>query len=131
MNHYLSLIYHIFNYRLSRFFNKPFSFPINLTLSVTNICYSRCKTCNVWKIHKKYPDRSKKELKLEEWEKILRSIGKTPIWVTVTGGETMLRADLPDIINHVEKYNKPKYINIATSGIYPEKNSEKYKNYFK
>jgi len=124
VKHYFSLIYNVLLYRLSRLFNYPLSLPINVTLSITNKCYSKCKTCNVWKIYKNNPKLADKELTTKEWKKALKSLGKTPIWFTITGGETMLKKDLVEIVSFIVKYNKPRYINIATSGIYPKKTIE-------
>ncbi|MCP4534768.1 MAG: radical SAM protein, partial [Delftia sp.] len=64
---------------------------MNLTLSLTYRCNSRCATCNVWK-------READELTLDEWERVLRSLGHTPYWITVSGGEPLLRPDAVEII---------------------------------
>ena len=118
---YLKLAYIIPTYWASKAFNHAIAKPINVTLSVTNRCYSKCKSCNVWKQHKENPEIAKQEMTLKEWEASLKSLGKTPIWFTITGGETTLRDDLPEIVSLIASYNKPRYINLATSGIYPKK----------
>ncbi|MEK6916340.1 MAG: radical SAM protein, partial [Nanoarchaeota archaeon] len=122
---YIKLGTKILLYKLSRTLGYPLAKPINITLSITNKCYSRCKSCNVWKIYPNAPNLMSKELKIEEWQKIFQSIGKGPVWFTFTGGETMLREDIDTMVRYIMKYNKPAYINIATSGIYPEKTEKK------
>ncbi|AJF61547.1 TPA: radical SAM protein [Candidatus Woesearchaeota archaeon] len=118
---YVRLGYSIPAYRLSRVLNHPLAKPINITLSVTNRCYSRCRSCNVWKVHKENPEIATQEMTTEEWGKCLKSLGRGPIWFTITGGETTLRDDLPQIVSLIAKHNRPRYINLATSGIYPKK----------
>lgn len=100
-------------YILFRKFGKPIMMPFNYTLSITYRCNSRCKTCNIWQ--KKVPVEM--ELNTEEWIKILKSLGRSPFWITISGGEPFLRKDLTDIIEAIMKYNKPSIINIPTNGI--------------
>ncbi|NTV22783.1 MAG: radical SAM protein [Nanoarchaeota archaeon] len=100
--------------RASRFLNKPLSYPLNVSLSVTDRCNSRCKTCNVWK-RKAYET----ELSTWEWEQILMNIGH-PYWISISGGEPMMRPDIADILLLVEKIVHPKKLSIATNGLLPE-----------
>ena len=44
--------------------------PINFTVSITNKCNARCKTCNIWRIYEEQPELSKSELSAEEFERI-------------------------------------------------------------
>lgn len=111
--------YWIFN----RLFKLPFYFrsmPLNLTLSVTNRCIAKCKTCNIWKIYADDPELVKQELVSDEWERILKSIGTSPAWITISGGNQFLRKDLTCIIKHVVEYCRPSIINIPISGVIPE-----------
>ncbi|MGB9960253.1 MAG: radical SAM/SPASM domain-containing protein [Candidatus Bathyarchaeales archaeon] len=109
-----------------RALGKPSMLPLNYTLSVTYRCNSKCKTCGIWNIQNKVPVET--ELTLDEWEKVLKSLGESPYWVTISGGEPFLRKDLVEIIGLIERYNKPKILNIPTNGILwkmiPEKVSE-------
>jgi len=84
--------------------------PLNLTLSVTFNCNSRCLTCN---IHKKTSD----ELDLNEWRHVFHGLGKTPFWVTISGGEPFLRADLPALVASLYDICRPSIINIPTNGL--------------
>lgn len=87
--------------------------PINITLSLTNRCNSRCRTCGIWK-HKV------NDLSIEDWKKIIPSLGN-PFWVTVTGGEPFLREDLVSLIKLISENNKPATLNLATNGILTDK----------
>lgn len=98
-----------------RALGKPVLMPFNYTLSITYRCNSRCKTCNIWLIQKRIPREA--ELTLEEWSKVLKSLERSPFWITISGGEPFLREDLAEIVKMIDKYNKPKIINIATNGI--------------
>src|SRR6185312_8938130 len=94
------------SYALSR----PLALPLNLTVSVSYRCNSRCKTCNVWQ-------RPNDDLTLEEYEQIFASIGHAAYWFTFSGGEPTLRKDLPEIIGAAYRHCRPGIINIPTNGI--------------
>ncbi len=90
--------------------------PINLTFSVTNVCQSRCKTCHIWRLYQTHPEKRFDELKIEEIEKIFRSMGHVYIF-NVSGGEPFLRQDLWDIIVLACKHLNPGIIHIPTNAI--------------
>lgn len=102
-------------YKLFRTFGFPKILPMNITLSVTGKCNSQCSTCNIWK--KKI---DKPELSLDEIDKTFISLGKIPVWFTMSGGEPFLRADFVDICKFAYKRCSPKVINIPTNGIMHE-----------
>ncbi len=89
---------------------KPLALPMNLTISVSYRCNSRCKTCNVWQ-------RPNDDFTLEEYEKTFASVGRAAYWFTFSGGEPTLRKDLPEMIGLAYKYCRPGVINIPTNGI--------------
>lgn len=89
---------------------KPFALPMNLTISVSYRCNSRCKTCNVWQ-------RPNDDFTLEEYDKTFASIGRDAYWFTFSGGEPTLRKDLPEIIGAAYRHCRPGIINIPTNGI--------------
>jgi len=93
-------------YNISRKIGKPLIMPLNFTYSITTRCNSRCKTCMLWKT------KPKDELSLEEWKKVLKSIGRVPFWVTITGGTQFLRPDFIKIFRKIVEVNKPKIINL-------------------
>src|SRR6185436_19645102 len=78
-------------YRLMHAFGFPRMKPVNLTISTTFRCNSRCLTCNVY-------ERPVVELNAEEWDKVFRSLGRSAMWFTFSGGEPFLRRDLVTII---------------------------------
>lgn len=89
---------------------KPLVLPMNLTISVSYRCNSRCKTCNVWQ-------RPNDDFTLEEYEKTFASIGHAAYWFTFSGGEPTLRKDLPEMVELAYRYCRPGIINIPTNGI--------------
>src|SRR5450432_933656 len=90
--------------------NKVLVLPLNLTISVSYRCNSRCKTCNVWQ-------RPNDDFTIEEYEKTFESIGRTPYWFTFSGGEPTLRKDLPAMVGAAYRHCRPGIINIPTNGI--------------
>src|SRR6266568_1464833 len=89
---------------------KPLALPMNLTISVSYRCNSRCKTCNVWQ-------RPNDDFTIEEWDKTFESVGRAAYWFTFSGGEPTLRKDLPDMIASAYRHCRPGIINIPTNGI--------------
>jgi len=98
------------SYYLFRSFGWPQRLPMNLTLSITNRCNSRCKTCNIY-------NKKSDELDLQEWKRILHSLGKVPFWATISGGEPFLRPDLLDLVCSLYDQCHPSIINIPTNGL--------------
>jgi MoaA/NifB/PqqE/SkfB family radical SAM enzyme len=92
--------------------------PMVLTFSVTNLCQSRCQSCNIWDIYKQRPGLWKQELQLFEVERVFRSIGQI-YFFNVSGGEPFLRKDLPEIIELALVYMKPRIVHIPTNAISP------------
>jgi MoaA/NifB/PqqE/SkfB family radical SAM enzyme len=89
---------------------KPLALPMNLTISVSYRCNSRCKTCNVWQ-------RPNDDFTIEEYEKTFESIGHAAYWFTFSGGEPTLRKDLPEMVGAAYRHCRPGIINIPTNGI--------------
>jgi MoaA/NifB/PqqE/SkfB family radical SAM enzyme len=98
----------------SRRWGWPRTLPMNLTLSLTYRCNARCATCNVWK-------RQADELSLAEWDRVTRSLGRAPYWITVSGGEPLLRADAVAILETICANCRPAILNIPTNGLLPER----------
>jgi MoaA/NifB/PqqE/SkfB family radical SAM enzyme len=84
--------------------------PVNITVSVSYRCNSRCKTCNVWLL-------PNDDLILDEWDRVFQSLGDAPYWFTFSGGEPTLRKDLPDMVESAYHHCRPGIINIPTNGI--------------
>lgn len=84
--------------------------PASLTVSLTYRCNSRCMTCRVY-------ERESRELTLDEYGKIFRSIGRAPHWITFSGGEPFLREDIDSVCIEAYRHCRPKIINIPTNGL--------------
>ncbi|HVN96231.1 MAG TPA: radical SAM protein [Syntrophorhabdaceae bacterium] len=93
---------------------------MNLTLSVSYTCNSHCKTCN---IH----ERKARELSLNEWQRVFESLGKSPFWITMSGGEPFLRKDLPELVRSLYDRCSPALINIPTNGLLADRIIESVK----
>ena len=83
--------------------------PVNITISLLYSCNSRCQTCNVY-------EKKVKNFTVEEYEKTFASIGTSPYWFTMSGGEPFLRKDIADVCRAAYKYCQPGIINIPTNG---------------
>lgn len=101
-------------YNLARRTRRIRPLPMNLTFSVSYRCNSRCQTCNVWR-------KRVQDLSLDEYEQIFRKLGKTPYWLTFSGGEPFLRPDLIDIALAAYRHCRPGIINIPTNGLLVER----------
>ena len=84
--------------------------PVNITVSVSYRCNSRCKTCNVWLL-------PNDDLTVPEWDRVFESLGRSPYWFTFSGGEPTLRKDLPEMVKSAYDHCRPGIINIPTNGI--------------
>lgn len=91
----------------------PLRLPLNFTLSVLYACNSRCMTCNVY-------ERKVKILSVEEYDRILSTVGRAPYWFTLSGGEPFLRKDLVDIAKVAYERCRPAIINIPHNGTFPD-----------
>lgn len=101
-------------YRLMHALGLPRVRPVNVTISTTFRCNSRCLTCNVY-------DRPVDEMDGGEWERVFRSLGRSVTWFTFSGGEPFLRKDLPDVVESAYRICRPRVINIPTNGTYPDR----------
>ncbi|MFA5115110.1 MAG: radical SAM protein [Candidatus Omnitrophota bacterium] len=101
-------------YYLNRRFRKATILPSNIVFVVTSKCNSRCKTCFIWK----HRENEQKELTLEEYKKIFKSINKA-YWVTAGGGEPFLREDFSEILHNICRSLRPRILNIPSNGSQP------------
>ncbi len=97
-------------YRAYRRFGWPQMLPLNITISPSPKCNSRCLTCNIWM-------KREDELTLHEWEKVLASLGTAPYWFTISGGEPLMYPNIVELAQLVYQHNKPGIINIPTNAI--------------
>ena len=101
-------------YKAEQLFHYPHTKPLSLTVSITQRCNSKCKTCNIWRDS---TDTRDPELSLSEYERIFKSIGPSVIWYTLSGGEPFLREDIVEIVALIKKYSNPKIVIIPTNAI--------------
>ena len=101
-------------YMLYRTCGRPRQLPMSLTISVTSKCNSRCKTCRIYETQYDH-------MTVDQYGCLFRSLGRTPVWVTLSGGEPFLREDLPEICASLYADCRPAVINIPTNGILHQK----------
>jgi MoaA/NifB/PqqE/SkfB family radical SAM enzyme len=110
MNSKYKILTRIPKYKMFRALGFPKMLPLNLTVSVTYHCNSRCKTCNVWK-------KETREFSFDEFDMIFKKIGDLPYWFTISGGEPFLRKDIVELCQSAYDNCRPGIINIPTNGI--------------
>lgn len=110
----LPLPAHLARYRLAHATGRAQALPINLTVSVTYSCPSRCATCDIWQ--KKVDDMT-----VDEYGRLFRTLDKVPIWATISGGDQFLRRDLDEIVRLIRQEIEPSIINIPMNGILTER----------
>ena len=100
---------------LANLFNKRT--PINVMISVTNKCPSRCKYCNI-------PLRKQKEMKTEDFFSLFDQLAKLGTQrIALWGGEPLVRDDIGEIINYAKK--KGFYVTLDSNGyLIPQKIDE-------
>ncbi len=96
-----------------RMVNKTSNAPFHFTLFVTNKCNNFCQHCFYWE---SLNQPSIDELKVEEIEKMSKSMGKI-FTLLLTGGETYLRKELPQIVKTFYDNNKIKNLITPTNGM--------------
>jgi MoaA/NifB/PqqE/SkfB family radical SAM enzyme len=110
----LPLLARLAGYRMAHTTGAPRQLPVNLTVSVTYSCPSRCATCDIWQ--KKVDD-----LSVDEYGRLFPTLRKVPVWVTVSGGDQFLRGDLDEIIRLIKTQLEPSIVNIPMNGIVTER----------
>jgi len=109
-----SLIARLPLYRAFRRWGFPRLLPANVAVNLLYACNSRCLTCNVY-------DRHVKMLTPDELDRVFRSLGRAPVWVTLTGGEPFLRKDIPEIAAALYRRCRPAVVAIPTNGTFPDR----------
>ena len=93
------------------FDKKPSRGPTFVGWNVLFNCNAVCSFCDTHELHKQL-DR---EMSNEEAMSVVKQLGETGTWhLSLTGGETLLRKDLPEIIQEAKKYNM--FVNVNTNG---------------
>ena len=106
----LLIMFRIVGYWFMKHLGFPRLLPMNYTVSLLYTCNSRCSTCRIWK-------KKAENLTVEEYAKIFRSVGRSPFWITFSGGEPFLRRDIVEVISTIYRASHPRIINIPTNGL--------------
>ncbi|MCE9547828.1 MAG: radical SAM protein, partial [Planctomycetia bacterium] len=72
--------------------------PYRLNISLTNLCDSRCKTCDIWQIYPEKRFAYRDELSAHEFRQIFRRLPSSVMWLSFSGGEPHLRKDFVEIM---------------------------------
>lgn len=110
----LPLLARLAGYRAAHATGLPRQLPVNLTVSVTYSCPSRCATCDIWQ--KKVDD-----LSVDEYGRIFPTLERVPVWVTISGGDQFIRADLDEVVRLIRTQIEPSIINIPMNGVITER----------
>ena len=106
----LNLLFRMLGYWLMKHLGFPRLLPMSYTVSLLYTCNSRCSTCNVWK-------KKAHNFTVEEYAKTFKKIGRSPYWITFSGGEPFLRKDIVEVVSTIYEISHPNIINIPTNGI--------------
>ncbi|HRS75353.1 MAG TPA: radical SAM protein, partial [Anaerolineaceae bacterium] len=106
----LNLLFRMLGYWLMKHLGFPRLLPMSYTVSLLYTCNSRCSTCNVWK-------KKAHNFTVEEYAKTFKKIGRSPYWITFSGGEPFLRKDIVEVVSTIYEISRPNIINIPTNGI--------------
>ncbi|MEO7793838.1 MAG: radical SAM protein [Thermoanaerobaculia bacterium] len=88
--------------------------PRYLLLHVNSVCDARCRMCFTWD---RMMDRwDARGLPLEAHRKIARSLGDLP-QLTVSGGEPLLRRDLPEILSAYYTEANTRFFTVPTNAL--------------
>ncbi|OQA40429.1 MAG: Antilisterial bacteriocin subtilosin biosynthesis protein AlbA [Chloroflexi bacterium ADurb.Bin325] len=93
-----------------RRFGWPKLYPFSVVVSVSFRCNSKCRTCDVWR-------KPNDDMSAEEWDKVFANLGRTPFYITFTGGEPFLRRDLDEMVISAYRHCRPSVITIPTNGL--------------
>lgn len=80
--------------------------PRLVNLEVTKFCNAKCDFCDYWK--------TKESPQLDDYVDVVKRI--RPLMVSITGGEPLLRKDLPQIIRRIHESMFFIYIGMVTHG---------------
>jgi len=121
----VALAFHGLHHKISDLMRSRPPLPFSVALSVTGLCNSRCKICNIWAVKSRRSD-----FEAWEWEKLLAQIGPHIKFYTYTGGEPFIREDLPELLYLPFKYGSPYYLTLSTNCLFPERVRDYLERFF-
>ncbi len=80
--------------------------PKLLNLEITKLCNARCDFCDYW--------QTKHEERLSDYTPVIKKIN--PLVTVITGGEPMIRKDLPDIVRQIKGCSIFIFTSMVTKG---------------
>ncbi len=90
---------------------KPSRGPTFVGWNVLFNCNAKCSFCDTHELH----NQLDREMTHDEAMSIVKQLGEAGTWhLSLTGGETLLRKDLPEIIQEAKKHNM--FVNVNTNG---------------
>lgn len=91
---------------LKYLYTKATGRPKLLNLEITKLCNARCDFCDYW--------QTKHEERLSDYTPVIKKIN--PLVTVITGGEPMIRKDLPDIVRQVKGCSTFIFTSMVTKG---------------
>jgi len=86
--------------------NRATKRPKLVNLEVTKLCNAQCDFCDYW--------QTRHEVRLTDYTPVIKKIN--PLVTVITGGEPMLRKDLPDIVRQVKRGSFCIFVSMVTKG---------------
>ncbi len=86
--------------------NRVTGRPTSLTLEITKRCNATCDFCPYWE--------ADEVEEVKDWTPVIRYF--QPLQVSITGGETLLRKDIVDVVRQVKDVPGFRYIGLYTNG---------------
>ncbi len=89
--------------------------PVSIALLMTLRCNARCIHCDIWKEH-----GEEERLTLEQWKSFLAELRRWlgPVAIHITGGEALLRPDVPEIVAHATRLGF--FVEFLTNGYWKD-----------
>jgi len=81
--------------------------PLHINLEISLACNARCPFCNYWK------EKPKNETPDSLFEFLKRM---NPLMITISGGEPLMRKDLPEYVKKLKKAVPHSYISLISNG---------------
>lgn len=99
--------------------SKTPAVPVYLIHFVTGRCNARCPHCFIFNPND--PRFEGEELRLEEIERLARSLNGGVYNVSLTGGEPFLRKDIVDIASLYFEFGGAQVVSLFTNGFFPDR----------
>jgi len=87
-------------------YNKATKRPKLVNLEITKLCNATCDFCDYW--------QTKHEERITDYRPVIKKIN--PLVTVITGGEPMLRKDLPDIVRQIKECSMFIFVSMVTKG---------------